>query len=301
MEEFLQALLGFIVPFFAVVSMAGAGLGRSIREVTRPLRSPAFLAAALIANFVLVPVLAYGIARLLNLEAPYAIGLFLLATVAGAPFLVALVRAAKTDLTLATGLLVTLMIGTIIYMPLVLPAVLPWAEVRVMQIAPSLLLTMFLPLVVGLVVHAVTPRLSAKLGPLFGRASQLSLIILVAATFLLHLPSVIGMVGSGALAAAFLFTLGAFLIGYTLGGRKPSHRAVLGLATGQRSVAAATIVATQVFEQSGPLVMVVVSSLVAFVVLFPAAYFLRRSGERRTARQVGFESPGTEGGRWRRA
>ncbi len=301
MEAFLQTLLAFIVPFFAVTSMAGAGLGLTVREATRPFRRPTLLLSALIANFVLTPILGYAIARLLNLNAPHAIGLFLLSTAAGAPFLVALVRAAKTDLTLGTGLLVVLVLGTIVYMPLALPTELPWAEVGVMQIAPPLLLTMLLPLAVGLLVHALAPRRAAKLKPLFGKTSQISLILLVAATFLLHMPSFIGLVGSGAIAAAFLFILGAFLIGYTLGGRNPTHRAVLGLGTGQRSVAAATIVATQAFDQPGPLVMVVMSSLVGFAVLFPAAFLLRRSGERRTARQLRFGSTGIEGGRWRRA
>jgi len=301
MESFLQALLGFIVPFFAVVSMAGAGLGRSVREITRPFRRPAFLFAALLANFVLAPLLAYGIVRLLNLEEPYAIGLFLISTAAGAPFLVALARSAKTDVTLAAGLLIPLMVGTILFMPIVIPAELEGAAVGPLQIALPLVVTMLVPLVVGLVVHAVAPQLSPKLKPLLGKASQISLIVLVAATFLLHLSSIIDMVGSGALAAAFLFSAGAFLIGYTLGGKKPTRRAVLGLATGQRAIAGATIVATEVFGRPEPLVMVVVSSLIAFTVLFPAAYLLRRSTERRAARQVRFEAPRTEGGRWRRA
>lgn len=301
MEPFLRALLAFIVPFFAVVSMAGAGIGRSVREITRPLRRPVFLVSALIANFVLSPLLAYAIAKLLDLEAPYAIGLFLLSTAAGAPFLVALARNARTDVTLSTGLLVALVVVTILYMPIVLPAALPWAEVGVLQIAPTLLLTMLLPLAVGMVLHAVAPRLSAKLKPVLGRASQIALALLILATLLLNLPAILDMVGSGALAAGVLYTLGAFLIGYTFGWSNPKRRAVLGLATGQRSVAAATIIAAQVFDQPGPLVMVVVTSLVAFMVLFPAAYFLRRSRERRTARHVPLEQPQTEGARWRRA
>ncbi len=301
MEAFLQTLLGFIVPLYAVVSMAGAGLGRSPREVTRPLRRPAFLLAALVANFLIMPVAAYGISRLLKLEAPHAIGLFLLSTAAGAPFLVALVRAARTDLALATGTLVSLMVVTTLYMPVVLPAVLPWAEVGVMDIARPLLLTMFLPLVVGLIVHAFAPRLSERLQPLFAKGSLIALGLLVSATLLLNLPAILELVGSGALPAAFLFTLTAFLVGYTLGGRNPTHRAVLGLATGQRSVAAAIVVASQAFEEAGPLVMVVVTSLVAFSVLFPAAYLLRRGSQRREADQVDSAAPGTQAGRWRRA
>lgn len=280
MRTFLQTFLAFIVPFFAVVSMVSAGLGRSVRDVIGPFRRPASLLAALSANFVLVPLLAYGIARVLRLNEPHAIGLFLLSTAGGAAFLIALVRAAHADLTLATGLLVLLLLVTIAYMPLVIPMVLPWAEVRAMDIAGPLLLTMFLPLALGIAVHAAAPHLTPMLKRWLGRAAHFSLVALFLATFALHFPSIRDMVGTGALGAAFLLTLGAVLIGYTVAGRKPEKRAVLALGTGQRNVAAAMIVAKGAFEDPGPLVMVVVSSLVAFTVLFPTAYLLGRRATR---------------------
>jgi bile acid:Na+ symporter, BASS family len=297
MEAFLQTALAFIVPLYAVVSMFGAGLGRSLREVTRPLRRPAFLAAALFANFIVAPAIAYGIARLLRLDRPYAIGLFLLSTAAGAPFLVALVRSARSDLSLATGTLVALMVATMIYMPLVLPAVLPWAEIGALAIAKPLLLTMLLPLVLGLVLHARAPRVSERIQPWFVKGSMAALVLLMSVTLVQNLPAIGDMIGSGALASAFLFTFAAFLTGYTLGGRNATHRSVLGLATGQRAVAAAIVTASQAFDGPGPLVMVVVSSLVAFLVLFPAAYLLRRGGAKRAAR-VRFTSPGAKSGGW---
>jgi BASS family bile acid:Na+ symporter len=236
----------------------------------------------LAANFIFVPLLGYAIARVLDLDEAHAIGLFLMATAAGAAFFVALVRIARLDLSVATGLLVALLVVTIVYMPLVIPLVLPWADVRLVDISAPLLLTMLLPLFLGLTVHGVAPRLAATLLPFFRRAAQVSFIVLIVATFVLHLPSILEMVGSGALAAAFLLTLGAFAVGYSLGGNDADQRALLGLGTGQRNVAAAMVVATQAFEAPGPLVMVVVSSLVAFTVLLPAAFLFRRRSRRGT-------------------
>jgi BASS family bile acid:Na+ symporter len=77
---------------------------------------------------------------------------------------------------------------------------------------------------------------------------------------------------------------------------------VLGLGTGQRNIAAATVVATSGFATDEPLEMVVVTSLVAFAVLFPAAWILRRRLARRArARLVRFDAPPSgEARRWRR-
>lgn len=50
---------------------------------------------------------------------------------------------------------------------------------------------------------------------------------------------------------------------------------MLGLAAGQRHIAAATVVATEAFEDPDILVIVVTASLVDFAVLFPVAWILR--------------------------
>ena len=52
-----------------------------------------------------------------------------LSTVAGAPFLVKEIQAAKGDLALGVGLMFLMMIVTIVYVPLVLPRLLSGVEV----------------------------------------------------------------------------------------------------------------------------------------------------------------------------
>jgi BASS family bile acid:Na+ symporter len=69
---------------------------------------------------------------------------------------------------------------------------------------------------------------------------------------------------------------GAFAIGYALGGRLFERRCALGLGTAQRGIAAAMVVAAESFGNPDTLVMVVVSSLVGFSILFPIASVLSR-------------------------
>ena len=88
------------------------------------------------------------------------------------------------------------------------------------------------------------------------------------------------MFGTGAILAALLFIAGAFVIGYLLGMTGRGTREELGLATAQRNVAAATVIATQSFGDPDTLVMVVITSLVTMMVLFPLAGALRRRQEK---------------------
>ena len=87
--------------------------------------------------------------------------------------------------------------------------------------------------------------------------------------------------GTGAILAALLFIAGAFAIGYVLGMTGRGTREEMGLATAQRNIAAATVVATQSFGDPDTLVMVVITSIVTMVILFPVARALSKRQEKR--------------------
>jgi BASS family bile acid:Na+ symporter len=74
--------------------MLSVGFSYTLRELLEPLRNTRLLIGALVANFVLVPLLAYVITQFLSLGEGREIGLFLVATAAGAPFLIKLTQAA---------------------------------------------------------------------------------------------------------------------------------------------------------------------------------------------------------------
>jgi BASS family bile acid:Na+ symporter len=238
---------------------------------------------ALLANFVLVPLLAYVVTRLLTLEPSMEIGLILVSTAAGAPFLIKLAQMADGDLAFAAGLLVLLLVVTMAYMPLVVPLIAPDAAVSTTSIAKPLVLTMLLPLGVGLFVDAWNEPLTMRLLPFMNKASSLALVLLVGSTFLLNFQAILGVFGTGAILGALVVIGAAFGLGYVLGGPGTRTREVMGLGTAQRNIAAATVVATQSFDNTNTVVMVVVTSIVSMALLFPVAGVLRKRGAKRAA------------------
>lgn len=251
-------------------------MSNRLEEILGPLRNVGATARALIANFVLVPLLAFIVLRLLNPPMPLAIGLFLTATAAGAPFLIKLAVVAEADTALSTAHLLVLLPATIAYMPLVVPLALPGAELSAATIAWPLLITMLLPLAVGLLLRAFVEPWAVRLLPILVKLSNVSLAVLIVATILTNLPGILAVFRTSAILAAALLIAGAFSIGFMLGGRSFRRREALGLATGQRNIAAATVVASQVVGNPNTITMVVVTSLVGFAVLFPLAWLLRR-------------------------
>ena len=145
------------VVVFVVSSTLSVGLSLTVGQILAPLKNARLVVLSLAANFVLAPLVALGLWRVLGLDEPLGIGLLLCGLAAGAPFLIKLAEFAKADLAFAVGLMVLLMVVTVGYLPLALPFFLEGITVNPMKIARSLIVLMLIPLAVGLLVRARRP------------------------------------------------------------------------------------------------------------------------------------------------
>jgi len=156
--------------------MVAMGLSLTVSHITAPLRNVRFVLLALFANFVLIPLIAYIIIRVIPLAEPLQIGLIFLATAAGAPFLPKLVQVVRGDIAFGAGLMVLLMVVTIIYMSIVLPFLLSGVQVDPWAIAQSLIVLMLIPLGIALFIWAQAPETAATYQPVMNKASSLAIL-----------------------------------------------------------------------------------------------------------------------------
>jgi BASS family bile acid:Na+ symporter len=280
--EFLEIVSRLAVLVFVVTCMAAAGMGLSGRALVEPLRRGRLVLAAIVANFLIAPAVALALTALVPLDRPHAIGLLLLGGAAGAPFLPKLAEMAGGDVAFSVGLMLLLMVGSVVFMPLVLPLLIlglaadPWSLLR------PLLLTMMLPLAAGMAIRNRWEAWSSLLRPVFVTVSNISMIATVLLLIGLNSSAMLGTFGSGAAAIAIVFVFVSLVLGYLLGGPSPLTRSVLGLGTGQRNIAAALLIATQSFPtEPGVVVMLLVSTFAGLVILLIAARrFARRAAIR---------------------
>lgn len=270
MNEILATLAQLAVLVFVIGSMFSLGLSLTMKQVIDPLRNTRLVILALIANFVLVPALAYVLALLFNLDESLRIGLILLATAAGAPFLPKLVDAAKGNIAFSVGLMLLLMVATIIYLPLVLPLLLGGVQVSPWDIAQSLIVLMLIPLVVGLFIKARYEEVAAKIQPIFGMASNLALLTLTVLGLVLNFSSMIALVGTFGILAGIVLIIISLVIGYLMGGAEQGDKSVIGLGTAQRNISAALVVAAQNFD-TDVITYLMVIAIIGLVILMPAA------------------------------
>lgn len=273
-SEFLELIVSLSGLLFVVSSMLAMGMKLTMSQIIQPLKDVRLVVLALLANFVLVPLLAYFILQVIPLEESLQIGLILLATAAGAPFLPKLVEVAKGDIAFGVGLMVLLMIVTIAFVPIVLPLLLPDVEINPWDIAKSLIVTMLIPLGIGLFIRSSSPETAARYEPMMSKMSSLTILVLMVVGLGLNLSNILDLIGTGGILALLLFAIGSLAIGYVLGGRKPGVRSVMGLGTAQRNVAAALVVGTQNFSESNTLTFILVAAIVLLLILMPTARWM---------------------------
>ncbi len=204
------------------------------------------------ANFVLVPMLALAIARVVRLSPEHSVGLLLLAAAPCAPVVPVFTRLARADLALAAGLTSVFPVISAVLTPLVLLIALPWSNAaadihfRPFFILAVLLATITLPLATGVALNHALPDLSKRLlRPLeiVAEATGAASLVFVAAV---EFPNIVATPWQ-ALLAMIVFVEASFLLGYAIGGTQPAQRLVIALGTGNRNIALALLVALDSF------------------------------------------------------
>lgn len=279
MYETLEVILNISIAVFIAGVLFSAGLEVTFEQVLKPLRNGPIVARALIANLIVTPLIVYAMSVWFPLERPYMIGVLLYGFAAGAPYTPKLVSAAAGDVPNSIAATMLLTVLTIIYMPLVLPFLIPGTEIGVWAIAKPLLLQMFVPLVIGLAIRHFRDRLAEKMLKPSNLVVNLSLLVFLVLAVVNHGDALSATIGTGTITSAIVLTLAAFGVGYLLGPGGKKGKVTLGLITTARNIGAAATIATANFKDDPRvLITVAVCMFVVFALAFPTAklYFSKR-------------------------
>jgi len=260
---------------FLVCTMLATGLKLTAREMLGPLRDFKFVTRMLVLNFLLSPGLAFLITRLIPLDQGYAIGLLLLSGAAGAPFLPNLMKTARGNLSFAVAAMVLLTAGTILFLPLAMPFMVPGIKADPWGIARPLLLLILLPLAIGMLIRTLTFKTAEITAPVLAGLGTCCLLLLCVLLIIQNAADLFGLAGSGAVAATVLH-MGLLLVaGWFMGGQRPDILSVICLGTGARNFGAAFVPAESL-DNPKVSVMITVGAIVALLGLFPTARWIAR-------------------------
>ena len=280
MTEFLELIFKISVYTFVVVGMISMGLKVTFRQIFYPLKDIKLISLALIANFVMSPLLVYVIISFIPVSEAEKTGFLILSVAAGAPFLPKLAEIADSDIAYSIGIMLLLMVLTVFFMPVALPYMLPGTEVNSLGIARSLVTLMIIPLFLALLFRQRFEKAAAKMHHPAKLITDISLLMLMVALVGLNYRNLLRMFDM-TMVAIILLLVGTTIIGYFMGGKDKDKKVVMSLCTGQRNISAALLVAAENFKDKEIILTLVAISIIGLLFRVPYARWIGK----RTARK----------------
>ena len=274
MFEFMIRLSQLALPVFIFCTMANIGMTQKLKRIVRYWRNWPFYLKMLAANFLAAPAIMWLLLQLWPLQIEYVAGLAVFSLCAGAPFLIKLTATSRHDLALGAATMMLLVLGTIIIVPLLLPALLPRLSVDRIAMAWTLVAQLLLPIIAGALLARFLPRLNDRLQPWTAWIGNIALNVVLVSTIIGHLPQMPAIIRSGALIIGMVFVLCAFGIGYVAGWGNDALEDIGGLATAQRNTAAAMLIAVSSFSDPTVFVLITLVNTLGIVLLLGVARLL---------------------------
>ena len=231
------------------------GVGHSFHELTFLWRRPKLLARSLLAVIVMVPVAVGLLVWVFDLTIAVSTGLAVLAAAPGAPLTYKRSLMAGGDPVYTVSLQLTLALAAVVITPFSLSIFCSLFELGLRGISPikvarQVAVVTFLPVITGLIVQRLMPRLADMIAkPLRILADTLFIALLVALMILLILsPETRIALNPGGTSIFAIITMASvsLAIGHSLGGTSPGQRSSLAIASVARNVGLALFIAGQV-------------------------------------------------------
>lgn len=274
--EFLKHALHPVILIYVVSAMLALGLGQTFKQIFEPLKNVRVTISAIVASYIILPLMATLIARLFGIEAAARYGLVLMAMAAGAEIGPLLSANSNANARLSGGLLVLSIGITIFYLPLMIGLFLPDVEIDVKHLLLKLFLTILAPLILGLIINARFPKFAHAIEKYLHLISRIFVLLLTIIVVLLYIKPIIGLFGSFAILAGLINVLGGFGIGYLLGWPDRASRLAMGYMHGARSASIAVFIAADVFrDEPKVMLMIALVTVLILVILLPLSFALK--------------------------
>ena len=219
MYDVLARTLPLVALAFLATAMFSLGLELTMRQIVEPLRDRRLLASSLLANVVVVPLIAVLLSRVIPMHEALAIGIVVYALAAGTEGGPKFVQIAGGNAGFAIGLLAVLLTFTIVLMPVALSFVVPGAHVDRGGLLVKLMLAVAVPVGLGLFLRARFTAFAVRLAVVVHRGSLIFLALFFLQVVYVNFDEMLTL-EPGAMLAGTLFFAFSFVAAYLLGGRE---------------------------------------------------------------------------------
>jgi BASS family bile acid:Na+ symporter len=253
--------------------MFSIGLGLSLRQIKKVLSNYSLIARGLIVNFLLVPVIAWIVTKIIPMDEVIALGYLVISISAGAPFGPKLAQIAKSDVPFAVTMMFVLSIITVIATPLWLsvflgPSSSDNTSINPLPLLGQILVIYILPLIIGLFVSSKYSTNAQKYKPVALKVSNVSFPIVIVGMVATNISGFQSLIGSLGIITSIISVVVYAMLGYIFGGPQIGTKRSLAFDSAVRNVGLGLLVAAQVFpNQPNVGVMVATFGIIQIVIM----------------------------------
>jgi len=274
-----------IAPICLVLIMLGLGLGLSLKDFTRVLRTPKDFFIGFFSQLLILPIIALGIALILDLSAPIAVGLMIIAAAPGGVTSNVLTKFADGDVALSISLTAIVSLISIISVPFVVInsaeflGVVVSKDISMTGIALKMALVVTVPVIIGMIIRGFAENFISSKINIINKLTGWLFIIVFAAIWIEEKDNILNYLAQAGLAVLILnvvmMTLAYFIAKKFVSG--VAQQKCIALECGLQNGTLAVFVATLMFDDIAYVIPTAAYALTMYITGFIFIYILKKS------------------------
>ena len=274
-----------IAPICLALIMLGLGLGLSVKDFTRVLKSPKDFFVGFFSQLVILPIVALVIALILDLPAPIAVGLMIVAAAPGGVTSNVLTKFANGDVALSISLTAVISLISIISVPLVVTASAEILGVTILStismtgIALKMALVVSVPVIIGMIIRGFAENFISSKINIINKITGWLFVVVFVAIWIEEKDNILTYIAEAGLAVLILnvvmMTLAYFIAKKFVSG--VAQQKCIALECGLQNGTLAVFVATLIFDEVTYMIPTAAYALTMYITGFIFIYILRKS------------------------
>ena len=274
-----------IAPICLALIMLGLGLGLSIKDFTRILKFPKDFFVGFFSQLLILPIVALGVALILNLPTPIAIGLMIIAAAPGGVTSNVLTKFANGDVALSISLTAVTSLLSIISVPFIVInsanffGVSITTNISMTGIALKMALVVTVPVIIGMIIRGLAENFISSKINIVNKITGWLFIIVFAAIWIEEKDNIFDYLAQAGLAVLILnisMIIIAFFIAKKFVSGVPQQKCIA-LECGLQNGTLAVFVSTLIFDEIAYFVPTAAYALIMYITGFIFIYILRKS------------------------
>ena len=268
-----------IAPICLALIMLGLGLGLSLKDFTRILRVPKDFFVGFFSQLIILPIVALGIALILDLPAPIAVGLMIIAAAPGGVTSNVLTKFANGDVALSISLTAVVSLISIISVPFIVInsanflGVAISNDISIIGIALKMALVVTVPVIIGMIIRGFAENFILSKINIVNKLTGWLFVIVFAAIWIEEKDNILNYLAQAGLAVLILNVVMMF-IAYFIAKKFVSgiaQQKCIALECGLQNGTLAVFVATQLFDE---MIYIVPTAAYALVMMATSLFFV---------------------------